>query len=778
MWGRKIVIANLKNRCSPLALMVASLALIPSNVWAQQADTAEASEKAAAQDDVAGANRSVGEIIVTARKRSERLQDTPIAVTAISAAALESRGVDSFKDFANAVPNVDINGGIPNGGGSAVQMFIRGVGQDDYSFPNEPGVGLYIDGVYITRTVGGDFGFMDVEQIEVLRGPQGTLYGKNTIGGAIKVTTKKPNGDNGGRVELTTGSFDRLDMSGVVDFSLTDNLFGKIAVTSRNRDGLGRNFIDQDLGNENKSAARLTLRYMPSSDIDIVFINEYSKQRQNGPAGSMAQFLANGTTEGLINPVLVPPTAQRLGLTPPFDTYNAIYEKTLENDGKDVYNSGGTVETRDWAEIFGSSLSIGFDLGDMSIQSISAYRWADIDIRRDSDHTPFDLVQVNNPETTSQLSQEFQLNGEAFGERLNFVLGVFGIRERGKATLFAPLLSGLFDAIGFDNTANAPQSFKGYSLAAFGEGTFAITDQLNLTAGGRLTHDNKKYTYSFDRPESGVTIFENFTQKFSTTEFLPKVSMDYHFNPDIMTYATFSKGYKAGGFNSRVLSGNPPASYEPEFLTSYELGLKTTLFGGRATANFAGFYSDYKDVQLLSVIDIGGGNVETVISNAGAGRVIGGEAEFNAEPIDDLFLGVGLGVLKTKYTEVGQGAIDSGILESNSFINSPEVTLTTTLDYTLEIANSRRVKFHVDGTYKSSQFRDAPNTPSLKTDAYWIGNARVAFEFNDTFEVAAFVSNFTDEVYLTNGVNVLPLGYVEAYYSRPREWGVSLIANF
>ena len=721
------------------------------------------------------------DIIVTARKREERLQDTPVAVTAFSAAALEARNVDSFRDFANAVPNVDINGGIPNGGGSAVQMFIRGVGQDDYSFPNEPGVGLYIDGVYITRTVGGDFSFMDIEQVEVLRGPQGTLYGKNTIGGAIKITTKKPTGENKGRVELTTGSYDRLDLSGVADFTVAENLFAKLAVTSRNRNGLGHNLIGQDLGNEDKHAARLTLRYQPSSDLDVVLIGEYSKQRQNGPAGSMVQFFPGGAVDSLINPIFAPIVSEKWNLEAPYDTYNAAYAKTLKANGKDVYNSMGTVETRDWAEIFGSSLSIEYDLGAVSLRSISSYRWADIDIRRDSEHTPFDLVRVDNPETTSTLSQEFQFNGTGLNDRLNWVVGVFGIRERGRATLYAPLLSGLaaiLDNPAYDLTALAPQTYKGRSLAVFGEGTFAITDQLNLTVGGRFTSDRKTYTYSFIRPETNTTIFEPYPQKFASDEFLPKVGLDFKVNPDVMIYATASKGYKAGGFNSRALSGNPPQGYDPEFLTAYEAGIKTTLLGGRATLNIAGFYNDYKDIQLLSVLDLGGGNVETVINNAGKGRVVGGEAELNAELVDNLFIGAGLGLLDTKYTRVGADAQASGILPSNKYINAPKVTFTSNIDYVLELGDNKKMKFHIDGTYKSSQYRDAANTESLKADAYWVGNVRVSYEPNETLEISGFVTNFTDEVYLTNGVNVSGLGYAEAYYSRPREWGMSVSAKF
>ena len=718
------------------------------------------------------------EIVVTARKREERLQDSPVSIVAFSGANLENREITSFKDLANIAPSIDINGGIPNGGGSATQIFIRGVGQDDYSFPNEPGVGLYIDGVYITRSVGGDFGFMDIERVEILRGPQGTLYGKNTIGGAIKIITKKPEGETGGRVEATYGSFDRIDLAAVADFKITDKLFGKLAVTSRNRDGLGTNFIGQDLGNENKQAARLTLRALPTESVEVIFTSEYSKQKQNGPAGSMVQFTPNDATEGLINPVLAPITAERLDLEAPFDTYGAAYVKTLAANGKDVYNSGGTVETRDWAEIFGSSLAVTVETDALTFRSITAYRWADIDIKRDSEHTPFDIVQVDNPETTSQLSQEFQLNGKAFDDRLNFVFGVFGIRERGRSTLYAPLLSGLFDLIGVDLTALAPQVYKGYSLAAFGEATFAVTDAFNITLGARVTHDNKKYTYSFIRPESGVTLFAPTEQQLKYTEFLPKVALDYHINKDVLLYASASKGYKAGGYNSRALGGTPPLSYNPEFLTAYELGLKTTLFDRRMTFNVAGFYNDYKDIQLLSVVDLGDGNVETTIQNAAEGRILGGEIEIQAEPVDDLVFGLGVGILDTKYNDVGAEAQASGILPTNRFINAPKLTMNITADYSFDIANDQTIKLHADANYKSSQFRDAINTPALRADSYWILNGRVAWAPNQTFELAAFVTNITDEVYLTNGVNVGGLGYVEAYYSRPREWGISASAKF
>jgi iron complex outermembrane receptor protein len=256
------------------------------------------------------------------------------------------------------------------------------------------------------------------------------------------------------------------------------------------------------------------------------------------------------------------------------------------------------------------------------------------------------------------------------------------------------------------------------------------------------------------------------------------VALDYHVNRDVLLYASASKGYKAGGYNSRALGGTPPLSYNPEFLTAYELGLKTTLFDGRMTFNVAGFYNDYKDIQLLSVVDLGGGYVETTIQNAAKGRILGGEIEIQAEPVDDLVLGLGVGILDTKYNNVGAEAQASGILPTNRFINAPKLTMNMTADYSFDIGKDQKIKLHGDANYKSSQFRDAINTPALRADSYWILNGRVAWAPNQTFELAAFVTNITDEVYLTNGVNVGGLGYVEAYYSRPREWGISASAKF
>ncbi len=725
----------------------------------------------------------VEEITVTARRREETVQTTPVSMTAFSAAGLEARSLTSFNEMANFVPNLDINGGIPNGGGSAAQIFIRGVGQDDYSFPNEPGVGLYFDDVYISRSVAGDFSFLDVERIEVLRGPQGTLYGRNTIGGAVKIITRKPEGSNSGEAGVTVGEFNRFDVYAHYDFGLSDTTSLKLAAASFNRDGLGENIIGQELGNEEEVNVRASLRLQPSDSVDVIFAADYSRQRQNGPAGSMVRFdELDPVTDGLINGLLAPATVEEFGLEPPEDVYAPAYVRTLDACGECVYDSRGAAETRDWADVYGLSATVDWDLANGNLfRSITAIRDYDIDVRRDSEHTPFDIVRVDNPEEFTQFSQEFQLSGLAANDRLEWLVGFYGLIETGESELFAPLLSGLFDATGgaADLTALINSEYDAFSVALFGEGTYALSDRLGLTVGGRITHDDKEYVYGLQRPESGQVPLPPETLPANWTEFLPKVGLEFQQSDDLLLYTSISRGYKAGGFNSRALSGIPPAAYDPEFVTSFEVGFKSTLANGMVTLNGAAFYNDYEDIQLLAVLDLGGGNVETVIENAGQGTITGAELELVAVPTDRLELTAAIGLLSTEYDEVGESAEAAGILPTNEFINAPDLTFNGSAEYDFGLGSRGTLTARADVVHKSEQFRDAVNTPELQADAYTLVNARMTYvPTRGNWRLAAFVTNLTDELYVTNGVNVLGLGYVEAYYNRPREWGLALSVDF
>ena len=311
------------------------------------------------------------EIVVTARKRTEQLQDAPVSVTAFSAATIEQRSIDSFNKVNNFVPNIELNNGRVDGGGSTAQIFIRGVGQEDYSFPNDPGVGVYLDGVYVSRSSAGDFGFLDIERIEVLRGPQGTLYGKNTIGGAINVISRRPSGDSKGRIEVTTGRYGRLDLTGSADFRISDVLFASVSGASLNRKGFATNFAGDDLGNINKDAVRFQLRYKPDSDLDILLLADKTRQRQFGAVGALRQYYPFAL-ETFYNQNLAPIYAAQFGLTGALAQYGPAWVNRFDETKR--FEDGSGTQTRDNNDIWGASLTVDYDLGGVAFKSITAYR--------------------------------------------------------------------------------------------------------------------------------------------------------------------------------------------------------------------------------------------------------------------------------------------------------------------------------------------------------------------------------------------------------------------
>lgn len=774
-----------------LVKSVCAASLMAGAGWLGVATAASAQDAAAPDQPAIQAPRGVDQITVTARKREETLQTAPVSITAFDATGIESRSLESFNDLNNFAPNIELNNGRVDGGGSVAQLFIRGVGQEDYSFPNDPGVGVYLDGVYVSRSSGGDFGFMDIERIEVLRGPQGTLYGKNTIGGAINVITRKPSGENEGRVELTYGRYDRLDFSGSVDFRITDTLFAKISGMSRTRNGYGRNFLGERLRDEDKDAARIQLLYVPSSTFEVLLQADYSRQRGTGPVGALRQFWDDGG-EGvvsLVNAIAAPGIAAELGLEPPFDVYGPAWINRIE-ETKD-FTSGGTAETRDNNEIFGVSMTIDWDFDWAALKSITAYREVEIDVQRDGDHTPFDVFTVAIDERTEQLSQELQLSGTSFSDSLDWLFGLYAINEKGRNAFIAPLINGVTQEIGLDISLLTDTRIDTVSLAAFGEATYNITDRLGLTFGARLAWEEKEYTYQLDRLFTGVPVIPRITLKQDWTEFLPKGGIEFQLTDDALLYATVARGFKAGGWNPRTLTpGTEPQQFDPERITTYEIGAKTSWFDNRLTLNVAGFYSDYTNIQLIAVTEVaidtdGDGvpdttTVDTSINNAGAGEIYGAEIEIVARPVDPLLIQLGLGLLDTKYTDLGPGVVEAGTASlDNEFIQSPKVTFNGAIEYTIDMGNAGALVLFTDASYKSKIFRSVQNFEDLITPGYWVWNARVTYMSpNEDWELAVFVTNITNEIYLTNGVDVRGLGATEAYYSRPREWGITARARF
>lgn len=752
-------------------LMAGAAFCLPSAGLAQS-QTDQATEAAEPQ-------AGIGDILVTARRRVETLQNTPVSVTALGAETLEQRGVVSFNQINNFVPNIELNNGRVDGGGSTAQVFIRGVGQEDYSFPNDPGVGVYIDGVYVSRSSAGDFGFLDIERIEVLRGPQGTLYGKNTIGGAINVVTRRPQGTDSGWVQATIGSYGRMDISGSADFRISDNLFATIAGASLNREGYGTNLAGDDLGNQNKDILRGQLRYVPNDRVDIVFQADYARQRQFGPVGAMRGFFPEFPLLDLYNTEIAPAIAAQFGLTGDLAVFGPAWINRIDETKR--FESGAGTQTRDNNDVYGFALTAEFELNDkLSLKSITSYRDVKVDVNRDGDHTPFRIFDVAVRENTHQISQEVQLAGQGLSDRLEFIVGVFGIREKGTNSFTAPLLLGVENILGDILSLRTDTAIESSSYAIFGEATYNFTPSFGITLGGRLNRDEKDYDFTLFRLFSGAVVNGPADLSDGWTEFLPKLGLQYQANDDLLLYASASRGFKAGGWNPRTLSeGTTPQQFDPEYLNTYEAGIKSRLFGGLATLNMAGFYSDYKDIQLIGVTTTESGVVDTTVLNGGGARIYGLEVELASRPVPELFISAGLGLLNARYTELDAGVIETGVALDNRLIQTPSTTFNLQATYDVYLPNDGKIVLGGDVAYKSRIFRSIQNFPDLVTDPYWIANARISYMApNDRFEVAAFVTNLTNEIYLANGVDVRGLAVTEAYYSRPREFGLSVRTMF
>ena len=730
----------------------------------------------------AASEHSVGleEVVVTARKREESLQQAPVSVTALTSDMIEARSMESFNDLNNYAPNIELNNGRVDGGGSVAQLYVRGVGQEDYSFPNDPGVGVYLDGVYVSRSSAGDFGFMGVERIEVLRGPQGTLYGKNTIGGAVNVITRKPTGSNTGELEFGLGRYDLLDIKASYDLALSDNLAIGLSGMSRSRDGYGHDFTGRELRKENKEALRFQANYEGDNDFTALLQMDWSKQEGTGSVGALRQFFDDGGAGvvTLVNTYVAPAVAAEYGLEAPFDTFNEAWINRI--DETEHFLSGGVEDPRDNNEVFGSALTLDWLLGDGDVKSITAYRTVEIDVQRDGDHSPFPITTVAVEEETFQLSQELQFSGSAFEQKLDWILGLYAIREWGDNSFIAPLIKGVYEATGLDISLITDTEIDVLSTAIFGEATWHVTDKLGVTFGGRMNRDDKEYTYALDRIYSGAVVVPEITLDETWNEFLPKISAEYAFSEEVNGYASYGEGYKAGGWNPRTLTeGTEPQRFEPEYISTYEVGLKTSLWDNRATFNTAVFFSDYEDIQLIAVTDVelpdGTTTVDTTINNAGAGEIYGAEFELVVRPVPNLMVHAGVGLLHTEFTELGQSVIDAGTATlDNEFIQSPSLTFNAAVEYTQPLGNGGQLVWFVDSAFKDDIERSVQNFDELRTDAYWQFNARTTYtSSSDNWQLSAYVTNITDEIYMTNGVDVRGLGSSEAYYSRPREYGIS-----
>ncbi len=630
--------------------------------------------------------QGLDDIVVTAERRETSLQRTPIAISAFGADTLADRKIDSIRDLAGQIPNLRIPRATI---GYTTQLFsLRGVGETDPI--QEPTLSVYVDDVYFPRQIGSMLDFNDVQRIEILRGPQGTLYGRNTSAGALRVITRDPGNDTAIAADIGYGSYDALKTRALVSGALVpDKLYASIAYTHYTRDGTHR---DPTLGHRvngiDVNALRAKLRWTPTETTDVQL-----------------------TLDGLRD------RSDTRSYTP----------KVQPGGGYDAFVSYSEVEPRNQLDQAGASLRIKQDLAEyIELKTITAYRGFGQPVDYENDGTA-DLAQKNLIHYRDRyFTQELQLNGSF--DRFDFTLGAFyfhetfGVRRDG-FTRTGPLVASPVSKIGDVNTATTD------SYAVYGQGTYAITDLLKLTAGLRGTWEKKRFDFTSNtiddaRQVVAVRFAGDANKKWNALT--PKVALDYQFAPAVLAYVSYTQGFKAGGFDNRAARlEDAQRAFDPEKVRSYEGGLKTEWFDHQLRANFAGFYNDYRNLQVSSYVPA---LARTVRTNAASAETYGAEAELSASPTSRLNLQASAGWLVAKYKDfvgvAGAGTDASG----NRLVNAPRWTLSGAANWTLPLPTPGTTKLGVDAQYSSAIYSNALNRPQDRIRGSTFVNALLSWE--------------------------------------------------
>ncbi len=775
----------------------------------------------AAQPDVGGraepASGPIEEIVVTARRRSENLQQVPISVTALSGTELAARQVDAMDQLGAVVPNLQFDKAAPSSGSSSVgQIFIRGIGQSDYTPVTDPGVALYVDGIYIGRSPGNVLDLLDIERIEVLRGPQGTLFGRNSIGGAIKVHSRQPGfTDADSSVELRLGNDDLRGLNFRWNRPLSDTLATSFAVGRLERDGyVERPFDGIRTGDRDRWSARGAVRWEPTDRLAAWLVIDYTTIDENG-----APVVSGGVNDrqpfaAFGNAVLE--SCEAVVVNPAFDGTPASGPPTFPPPGTPTggapgcygagsvpgaFVSAGSFPVASELDSGGAALTVDWTLSERwGMKSITGYREMDMLSSRDGDNTPANIFATRDDFEHEQFSQELQLRFAGDDGSRSAVLGLFYYDESGFNLVDVTVPTGAIQSGGF---------YDNRSWAAYAHGTVDLGERLALSLGARHTEDRKAYLpdqlvlgdasagpagglFPPTWPElagfylaptgplaAGERILDYRESELAFDATDITVDLSYRLADNALAYATFSTGYKSGGFDQRFVGPTPdraPSSYRPESVDSLELGLKTSSFGGRLRANVALFDADYDDLQIIVRESF---NPLTV--NAGDARVRGGELELEWFATDNWEIGLSAGYLDTGYRRLNQSAQDSGVRLDNRLANAPAWSLAAGTAWRISLGGVGEMTARVDWSWQDTVYHDAVNSPQIRQAPLHLVNASLAFAPRaGRWQLTVATRNLLDETWLVTGNSAFdtPAAYVEQVYGRPRELLASLRYEF
>ncbi|WP_229726933.1 TonB-dependent receptor [Sphingomonas alpina] len=773
---------QLLSHASLLALALAA-PLFASPAFASPAATAP---EGAPEDNEAALPAESADIVVTAQRREERLQNVPTAITALGSDTFKIGGIGrSANEVLNLVPNA--SAGTQQHG--RPRWWIRGVGAGQQQLDLANPVGFYLDDVYISNASATGLPLFDIERVEVLRGPQGTLWGKNTTGGAINVISKRPSlsgGKDDNYVKLDYGSYDSKIVEGGVGAVLVpDVLATRISFHVDDRDGRYTNvFTGEKSNGVTDNVLRGQLLFAPAANFEALLSLHYRDYKTDGAYWTTASYAANGVLRNGYAPSTV----------------------------KDEISINAPEYSRNTQ--FGGSLHLDGSIGDLSLTSITGYERFKTRGAGDSDYTPLEISRSYTQARSQQWTQELRLTSPQ-ADRLNWILGLYYFNEKivsnaYSATLPAgsvPALSGGTALQAYSLTA---YNHKAESGAAFGSATFNFTDALKLTLGARWTRETK--TLDFDRSASPNALSASwsnyarwwdsytgsfggpgtFSGNFNKTwdAFTYEVTPSWTIATDQLLYFKFSHGVKSGGFNTAATLPVALVAVAPEKLDAFELGYKSQWFDRRLTFNATLFHYGYDDVQINVVGPnpgaVGGATV-SYLQNARKAHVNGAEIELEARPIERLTLSGAVGILDTKYDELQ--VLNGGLnLSGARFVRAPKLTLNGSATYTIPLGGSGSVDLAADARYTSLQYyyitpQDTVNRPILTQPGYTIANARISYTpSNDRFTLSAYVNNFLDTDYRNHSLPqnnpAAAINGDTVSWADPRTYGASLIVRF
>ena len=734
----------------------------------------------------AAAEAALEEIVVTAQRRAESLQDVPLAVTAITGDELDALGVDDIKGITERTPGFTMgsfNAGQP-------QLYIRGIGSNEDSPAGDQSVIVFIDEIYIGRSAGMDMDLFDLERVEVLRGPQGTLFGKNVVGGAVSVVTSKPGEELDMRFEVSAGDLDLRSVRGLISGPIADNVFGKFSFSSRKRDGYVDNRIDEfpqffpsgndgdfEIGDLDTNSFRGHLRFTPTDRAEINLTANYSKMNQNGPP---RHFIG--------------PTG------PWFQTEAALLPGYKGNIHDVLQDDPGHSKT----DIWGVTARLDYDFDAFTFTSLSSFRDVDADIdnlnfggaeiaalRLSSGASPV-ILGGSNPyvDRSETFTHEFRFTSNSDGP-LEWVAGVYCLEEDAYRNERAPI--GVFAAIGggvvlpvvpvvdggneMDNTTE--------SFAVFGQATYSFTDKLRLTIGARQTWEEKDATVT--STPNALSASPPFTLNLDDdwSQLTPKLTLDYQVTDDVFTYFTYSEGFKSGGFpGGGATELIARTGFDQEEAKLYELGTKTEWFDNRMRLNVAAFYTDYTDLQILQLLVPDNAPPQNpgslITQNAADAEIQGVEVEFSLVPAENWLIQGSYTYLDTEFADFfipsgfrAPGGAPPTDRTGNDLRNAPQNAYNILVRYDHTFDNGMGLRLQADYRHKDEVVQDPDVLEVAKVPEYDVLDLRASLNFGGGhWTVTGWVKNATDEEYFIHNFPLQASGW--ATPALPRTWGVTV----